>query len=104
MTRACFVVVATALLILPMGADATSPYGGHQGTSEQRRACRPDVLRVAGSMMTALSSSASERLGRNRSRLAVGFSKVDRQLGCALNGRNVRRDFVQHSPRAPREL
>jgi hypothetical protein len=45
MTRACFVVVATALMILPMGADATSPYGGHQGTPEQQRACRPDVLR-----------------------------------------------------------
>jgi hypothetical protein len=45
MTRACFVVVATALVILPMGTDAASTYDGHQGTPEQQRACRPDVLR-----------------------------------------------------------
>jgi hypothetical protein len=37
-------VLALALALLPASAVAQS-YGGHRGTAEQQRACRPDVVR-----------------------------------------------------------
>jgi hypothetical protein len=39
-----FRVLALALALMPASAVAQY-YGGHHGTAEQQRACRPDVLR-----------------------------------------------------------
>lgn len=36
-------IITLALALMP--ASAMAQYGGHRGTAEQQRACRPDVLR-----------------------------------------------------------
>jgi hypothetical protein len=37
-------ILALALALVPASASAQY-YGGHRGTAEQQRACRPDVVR-----------------------------------------------------------